>query len=90
MAIILWSQLFRPNGWIAEWHCNNWQSLLNLVFEDRGKKIVVKIHDDAFQDSCTRKVTITSDDFKMASCYSGIVHLIFDPNDHRYPFKADN
>jgi hypothetical protein len=84
------AMLLRPNGWRAEWHCNNWQSLLNLVFEDRGKKIVVKIHDEAFQDSCKRKVTITSDGFKMASCYSGIVHLIFDPNDQRYPFKADN
>ena len=86
------AMLFRSNGWIAEWHCSTWpgDSLTDLLFEDRGKKIVVKIHDDAFQDSCKRKVTITSDGFKMDGCYSEIVHLIFDPNDHRYPFKGDN
>jgi hypothetical protein len=82
--------LLKQNGWIGEWNCGQgrWQALTNLIFEDHGKKIVVKIHDEAFTDSCKRKVTITSDGFKMASCYSGILQLIFDPNDNRYPFKT--
>ena len=84
------AMLFRSNGWIAEWHCGQggWQGLTNLIFEDHGKKIVVKIHNEASMDSCKRKATITSDGFKMAGCYSGILQLIFDPNDNRYPFKT--
>jgi hypothetical protein len=84
------AMLLRPNGWIAEWNCGQgqYQGLSNLIFEDHGKKIVVKLHDEAFMDSCKRKVTITSDGFRMSGCYAGLVDLFYDPNDNRYPFKT--
>ena len=85
------SILLRPDGWIGEWDCKGgWNELTDLVFEDRGKKIVVKINIPAMDCNCKRKVKITSDGFKMAGCYKGNVHLIFDPDDHMYPFKGDN
>jgi len=81
--------LLKQNGWIGEWHCSTGRQVVtDFVFEDRGKKIVVKIHNDALQDSCKRKVKINSDGFRMSGCYAGLVDLFYDPNDNRYPFKT--
>ncbi|MCP3872746.1 MAG: hypothetical protein GY699_06265 [Desulfobacteraceae bacterium] len=80
--------LLRPEGWIGEWHCASDDVLVNLVFEERGKKIVVKIHNPYDDISCKRKVKINSDGFRMSGCYAGIVDLFYDPNDNMYPFKT--
>ena len=82
--------LLKQNGWIGEWNCKKWvsQTLTDLVFEDRGKKIIVKIHNISYEKRCERKVKINSDGFRMSGCYVGIVDLFYDPNDNRYPFKT--
>ncbi len=89
------SMLLNEEGWIAEWHCNYWpfDTFTDLSFEDRGKKIVVKIFNSdnsLTYTSCKRKVIITSDGFQMSGCNEGNVQLIFDPKDQRYPFKGKN
>lgn len=89
------SILLRQEGWTAEWHCSYWpfDTLNDLVFEKSGKKIVVKIHnsDSTYTyTSCKRKVKIKPNGFTMAGCNEGTIHLVFDPDDNRYPFKGDN
>ena len=86
--------LLRPEGWIAEWNCTvgptSGDAITDLLFEGNGKKFVVKINDPVRHYNCKRKVTITSNGFKMAGCYYDTVQLIFDPNDKRYPFKGES
>lgn len=85
------SILLTQKEWILEWSCNNgYAGLTDLVFEDRGKKIVVKINNRDYRIKCKRKVVITSDGFKMAGCRQDTTLLVFDPDDERYPFKGDN
>ena len=85
------SILFGQKEWILEWSCNNgYAGLTDVIFEDHGKKIVAKLNNPDYRKKCKRKVTITSNGFKMYSCWDHIVPMIFDPNDHRDPFKGDN
>ncbi len=82
--------LLKQNGWVGEWNSKGWvqQWLTDFVFEDRKKKIIVKIHHIGPEYSCERPVKINSDGFRMTGCYAGIVDLFYDPNDNRYPFKT--
>jgi hypothetical protein len=83
------SILLNQEGWIGELnHGTYGLNLINYVFEDRGKKIIVEIYIPDDKDGCKRKVKITSDGFRMPGCYIGIAELFYDPNDHRYPFKT--
>jgi len=82
--------LLKQNGWVGEWNSKGWgqQWLTDFVFEDRRKKIIVKIHGIEPENRCERKVKINSDGFRMSGCYAGIVDMFYDPNDNRYPFKT--
>ena len=81
--------LLNQEGWIGELnHGTYGLNLINYVFEDRGKKIIVEIYTPDDKDGCKRKVKITSYGFRMTGCYIGIAELFYDPNDHRYPFKT--
>ncbi len=76
---------------IMEWSCDNgYAGLDDLIFEDSGKKIIVKLNNPDYRVKCKRKVTITPNGLKMSGCRGNMVHMIFDPNDNIYPFKGDN
>lgn len=60
----------------------------DYVFEDRGKKMIVKIHSPSYKITCERKIKIKSNGFKMTGCNVGIAFMFYDPNDPIYPFKT--
>ena len=82
--------LLRSEGWIAEWHCSSNDAIVDLIFEDHGKKFEVNLQSQDKSFKCKRKVTITSDGIEMAGCFANTISLNYDPNDERYPFKGDN
>ena len=84
------TMLLRSEGWKGEWHCGSNDALVDLIFEDHGKKFEVNIESKSDDFKCKRKVTITSDGFEMPGCYVDKVQLIYDSADDRYPFKGDN
>jgi len=89
------SILLGQKEWEIEWSCTSgstsgYAGLTDVIFEDHGKKIVAKMNNPDYRKKCKKKVTITSDGFKMYSCWDNDASMIFDPNDHRYPFKGDN
>jgi hypothetical protein len=83
------AMLLRPAGWRAEWSGLEGSMLAEYVFEARGEKVVAKIQfiTSPFL-SCERDVTITSDVVKFDGCRDFGITLLFDPNDHDYPFKG--
>ena len=81
--------LLRPNGWLVEWRGNG-SGVIDSIFEARGEKIVVKIHNAAWNQTCERDVTITSDVVKYDGCNEKNISLVYDPNDHEYPFKGES
>lgn len=60
----------------------------DYVFEDRGKKVIVKIHAPSYKITCERKVKINSAGFRMTGCNIGIADMFYDPSDSVYPFKT--
>ena len=82
--------LLRSDGWLAEWRedPDPMQGTSDFIFEPRGETIVVKIKSNSINITCERNVTITSDVVKMDSCYGDNITLLFDANDHEYPFKG--
>lgn len=84
--------LLRTDGWIVTWNGWNGSGKGYFVFEARGDDIVVKINNITAGDTCEQNVTITSDVVKLDGCYSSSsnIVLLFDPNDHEYPFKGGN
>ena len=81
--------LLRPGGWLVEWRGNS-AGVSDYIFEDRGEKVVVKINTAAWNMSCERDVTITSDVVKLDGCNDTNISLFFDPNDQEYPFKGES
>ena len=81
--------LLRPNGWLVEWRGNS-SGVIDSIFEARGEKIVVKIHNAAWNQTCERDVTITSDVVKYDGCNEKNISLVYDPNDQEYPFKGES
>ena len=81
--------LLRPGGWIVEWRGNS-SGVIDSIFEARGEKIVVKINNAAWNQTCERDVTITSDVVKYDGCNEKNISLVYDPNDHEYPFKGES
>ncbi len=83
------AMLLRPAGWRADWSGHGGSGVSELIFEARGEKVVAKIQrlTPSFW-SCERDVTITSDVVKLDLCYDPDLTLLFDPNDHDYPFKG--
>ena len=81
--------LLRPNGWLVEWRGNS-SGVIDSIFEARGEKIVVKINNAAWNQTCERDVTITSDVVKYDGCNEKNISLVYDPNDHEYPFKGES
>lgn len=81
--------LLRPDGWIVEWRGNS-QGVIDFIFEARGEDVVVKIVNAAWNKTCERDVTITSDVVKLDGCYDTNISLFFDPNDQEYPFKGES
>ena len=81
--------LLRPNGWLVEWRGNS-SGVIDSIFEARGEKIVVKIHNAAWNQTCERDVTITSDVVKYDGCNEKDISLVYDPNDQEYPFKGES
>jgi hypothetical protein len=81
--------LLRPNGWLVEWRGYS-SGVIDSIFEARGEKIVVKINNAAWNQTCEREVTITSDVVKYDGCNEKNISLVYDPNDHEYPFKGES
>jgi hypothetical protein len=82
--------LLKPGGWIGEWQCSTVTTLAGLRFDDDGNNFMVNIDKIMEYQACKTKATITSDGFKFSGCYQGAFQMIYDPNDERYPFKADS
>ena len=81
--------LLGQKKWIGEFHHERKGSnMVDYVFEDRGKKMIVKIDNPSREIHCKRKVKINSDNFRMVGCYVGIAELFYDPYDPIYPFKT--
>ena len=72
--------LLRPGGWLVEWRGNS-SGVIDSIFEARGEKIVVKINNAAWNQTCERDVTITSDVVKYDGCNEKNISLVYDPND---------
>ena len=81
--------LLRPGGWLVEWRGNS-SGVFDSIFEARGEKIVVKINNAAWGQTCERDVTITSDAIKYDGCNEKNISLVHDPNDQEYPFKGES
>ena len=81
--------LLRPGGWLVEWRGNS-SGVIDFIFETRGEKIVVKINNAAWNVTCERDVTITSDVVKLDGCNDPNITLRYDPNDKEYPFKGES
>ena len=81
--------LLRPGGWLVEWRGNS-SGVIDFLFETRGEKIVVKINNAAWNVTCERDVTITSDVVKLDGCSEPNISLHYDPNDKEYPFKGES
>lgn len=83
--------LLRKDGWIATWQSIGiGRGKAHFVFEARGDDIVVKINNISLGDTCEKNATITSDVVKFDGCYDTNISLLFDPNDHEYPFKGSS
>lgn len=80
--------LLRPSGWLVEWRGMTGEGVVDFIFEAHGENVVVKIHNAARNQSCERDVTITSDVVKLDGCNVTNISLVYDPNDHEYPFKG--
>ncbi len=83
------AMLLRPEGWLVEWRGAS-DGVSDYVFEARDEKIVVKIQTVAWNMSCERDVTITSEAIKFDACYDTGISLHFDLNDQKYPFKGES
>ena len=59
-----------------------------FIFEARGEDVVVKIVNATWNMTCERNVNITSDVAKLDDCYHTNIELVYDPDDHEYPFKG--
>ena len=81
--------LLRPGGWLVEWRGNS-SGVVDFIFEARGENIVVKINNAAWNVTCERDVTITSDVVKLDGCSEKNILLHYDPNDKEYPFKGES
>jgi hypothetical protein len=81
--------LLRPGGWLVEWRGNS-SGVIESIFEARGEKIVVKINNAAWNQTCERDVTIILDVVKYDGCNEKNISLVYDPNDHEYPFKGES
>ena len=68
------TMLLRPGGWLVEWRGNS-AGVSDYIFEDRGEKVVVKINTAAWNMSCERDVTITSDVVKLDGCHDTNISL---------------
>lgn len=79
--------LLRPAGWIAYWSGPFGDGESEFIFMARKEKVVVKIQTPSVS-SCESEVTITSDTVKFDGCRDPDITLVFDPNDHDYPFKG--
>jgi hypothetical protein len=84
--------LLRKDGWIVTYSGWTGNRKAIYIFEARGEDIVVKIENITAGVTCEQNVTITSDVIKMDGCFSSSknIELLFDPNDHEYPFKGEN
>jgi len=83
--------LLRKDGWIATFQSIGiGRGKAHFVFEARGDDIVVKIDNITAGETCEKNVTITSDVVKLDGCYETNISLLFDPNDHEYPFKGSS
>ncbi len=80
--------LLRPGGWLVEWRGTFAQGRVEFIFEDRGDNIVVKINNESMKFTCERDVTITSDAIKFDACIEENITMVYDPDDHEYPFKG--
>ncbi len=80
--------LLRPGGWLVEWRSTFAQGRLDFILEARGDSIVVKINNESMRNTCERDVTITSDVIKFDACIEENITLVYDPDDHEYPFKG--
>ena len=83
------AMLIRPEGWLVKWRGAS-EGESDYVFEARGENVVVKINTVAWNMSCERDVTITSEHVKFDACYDKNVTLRFDANDKEYPFKGES
>ena len=84
------AMLLRTEGWLVDWRGHTYSGESDSIFEDRGGKIVVKIHTASMNTSCERDVTITPDGIKFDACYDTGIILHYDPDDKEYPFKGES
>jgi hypothetical protein len=84
--------LLEQKEWTGEMNSKWGPCLHDYVFEDRGDKIIAKIHCNRTTESCKQKIKINSDGFRVTDCTAGIVDFIYDPNDpvYRFTTKVDN
>ena len=80
--------LLEQKIWIGEIQSIWGPCLHDYEFEDRGKKMIVKIDCPGRNISCKEKVKIKSAGFRITDCNAGIVDLFYDPNDPVYKFKT--
>ena len=85
--------LLRPAGWMADWIGLSGSGQTEFIYEGRGEKVVVKIHNLSRSDgfilqNCERDATITSNGIKHDGCRDVGITLLFDPKDQDYPFKG--
>jgi len=88
--------LLRPAGWIGDWINPNTgnSGRSEIVFEDRGEKVVAKIQITVPGQastgilSCERDVIISPDTVKFDGCRDQGIILLFDPNDREYTLKS--
>lgn len=83
------TMLLEQKEWIVESNSKWGPCLHDYVFEDRGNKLIAKIHCTRTDQSCKTKVKIKSDGFRVTDCTVGIVDLTYDPNDPVYRFKTN-
>jgi hypothetical protein len=84
------TMLLRPGGWKAEWIevVKDDKGVSEIVFEDRGDKVVAKMRNITVPATCEREVTIAPKTVKFDGCYDWAITLAFDPSDPDYPFKG--
>ncbi len=80
--------LLEQKEWIGEINSKWGPCLHDYVFEDRGEKIIVKIHCPQLNQSCKQKIKIKSAGFRMTGCSLGTADLFYDPNDPVFQFKT--
>jgi lipocalin-like protein len=82
------AMLLRPAGWKAYWSAPGDKGETDFICEARGEKVVAKLQNLTYPTTCEREVTISADVVKLDGCYDRDITLLFDPNDHAYPFKG--